>query len=68
MIAYGDHRSGLAQHIRHQPVMEPASLLSSGGEHLARIAAERRINEGRTAEERRQYEARLAATYEPPPF
>ena len=33
-----------------------------------RIAAERRINEARIADERRQYEAWLAATYEPPPF
>jgi hypothetical protein len=33
-----------------------------------RITAERAINEARIAEERRQYEAWLAATYEPPPF
>ena len=33
-----------------------------------RIDAERRINEQRIADERRQYEAWLAATYEPPPF
>ena len=33
-----------------------------------RIAAERAINETRIAEKRRQYEAWLAATYEPPPF
>jgi len=32
------------------------------------ISAERRINEARIADERRQYEAWLAATYEPPPF
>ncbi|WP_424752261.1 hypothetical protein [Mycobacterium sp.] len=32
-----------------------------------RITAERRIDETRIAEER-QYEAWLAATYEPPPF
>jgi hypothetical protein len=33
-----------------------------------RISAQRRINEARIAEERRKYEAWLAATYEPPPF
>jgi hypothetical protein len=33
-----------------------------------RIAAERRINEARIAEERRKHQAWLAATYEPPPF
>jgi hypothetical protein len=33
-----------------------------------RISRERRINEARIAEERRQHEGWLAATYEPPPF
>jgi hypothetical protein len=33
-----------------------------------RIDNERRMNELRIAEERRKYEAWLAATYEPPPF
>jgi hypothetical protein len=32
------------------------------------ITHERRINEARLAEEHRQHEAWLAATYEPPPF
>jgi hypothetical protein len=33
-----------------------------------RITAERAINEARLAEEQRQHQAWLAATYEPPPF
>jgi hypothetical protein len=33
-----------------------------------RIGYERRINETRIAEQRRQRQAWLAATYEPPPF
>jgi hypothetical protein len=33
-----------------------------------RITTERRINEQRLAEEHRQRQAWLAATYEPPPF
>ena len=37
-------------------------------ERRDRVTAERRINEQRIAEERRQYEAWLAATYQPPPF
>ena len=37
-------------------------------EQRDRINAERRINETRIAEERQQYEASLAATYEPLPF
>jgi hypothetical protein len=32
------------------------------------LRAERRLNEAHIAEEQRQYEAWLAATYEPPPF
>ena len=49
-------------------VMMPRRKRTRYQEQQDRIAAERRINEQRIAEDRRQYEAWLAATYEPPPF
>jgi hypothetical protein len=52
----------------HRGLMMPRRKRTRAQELQDRIAAERRINEARIAEERRQYEAWLAATYEPPPF
>jgi hypothetical protein len=49
-------------------VMMPRRKQTRAEDNQDRINAERRINEARIAEERRQYEAWLAATYEPPPF
>jgi hypothetical protein len=46
----------------------PARKRTRAQDRRYRIARERRINEARLAEERRKYEAWLAATYEPPPF
>jgi hypothetical protein len=48
--------------------MMPRRKRTRAQEHNDRITAERRINEARIAEDRRKYEAWLAATYEPPPF
>jgi hypothetical protein len=48
--------------------MMPTRKRTRAQDRRYRIARERRINEARLAEERRQYEAWLAATYEPPPF
>jgi len=52
----------------HRGLMMPRRTRTRAEERNERIVAERRINEARIAEERRQYEAWLAATYEPPPF
>jgi hypothetical protein len=49
-------------------LMMPRRKRTRAQELQDRITAERRINEARIAEDRRQYEAWLAATYEPPPF
>ena len=49
-------------------LMMPRRRRTRYQEQHDRIDAERRINEQRIADERRQYEAWLAATYEPPPF
>jgi hypothetical protein len=49
-------------------LMMPRRTRTRAEELQDRITAERAINEARIAEERRQYEAWLAATYEPPPF
>jgi hypothetical protein len=49
-------------------LMMPRRKRTRAQEQQDRITAERRINEARIAEDRRQYEAWLAATYEPPPF
>ena len=53
---------------RCRGVMMPRRTRTRAQEHQDRIAAERRINEQPIAEDRRQYEAWLAAAYEPPPF
>jgi hypothetical protein len=52
----------------HRGVMMPRRKRTRAEERDDRIAAERAINEARIADEHRQYEAWLAATYEPPPF
>ncbi|MDT5367420.1 MAG: hypothetical protein QOC62_1851 [Mycobacterium sp.] len=52
----------------HRGLMMPRRKRTRYQDHQDRVTAERRINEQRIAEERRQYEAWLAATYEPPPF
>jgi hypothetical protein len=49
-------------------LMMPRRKRTRAQEQADRIAAERRINEARIAEERRKHQAWLAATYEPPPF
>ena len=49
-------------------VMMPRRTRTRTEEHAARIAAERRINEERLAEEHRKRAAQLAANDEPPPF
>jgi hypothetical protein len=49
-------------------LMMPRRKRTRYQEQQDRIAAERRINEARIAEERRKHQAWLAATYEPPPF
>jgi hypothetical protein len=49
-------------------LMMPRRKRTRAQERRYRIAGERRINEAQIAEERRKYEAWLAATYEPPPF
>jgi hypothetical protein len=48
--------------------MMPKRKRTRAQERQDRVSAERRLNEARIAEEQRQYEAWLAATYEPPPF
>jgi hypothetical protein len=48
-------------------LMMPRRKRTRAQEQQDRIAAECRINEQRIAEDRRQYEAWLAATSEPPP-
>ena len=52
----------------HRGLMMPRRKRTRYQDHQDRVTAERRINEQRIAEERRQYEAWLAATHEPPPF
>jgi hypothetical protein len=52
----------------YRGVMMPRRKRTRAQEQRNRINAERRISETRIAEERQQYEAWLAATYEPPPF
>jgi hypothetical protein len=52
----------------YRGVMMPRRKRTRAEEQRDRINAERRINETRIAEERQQYEAWLAVTYEPPPF
>ena len=49
-------------------VMMPRRKRTRYQEQNDRITAERAINEARLAEEQRQHQAWLAATYEPPPF
>ncbi|MCV7236454.1 HNH endonuclease signature motif containing protein [Mycobacterium branderi] len=49
-------------------LMMPARKRTRAEERASRIAAERRINEERLAEERRKRAAWIAANYEPPPF
>jgi hypothetical protein len=49
-------------------LMMPRRKRTRAEELQDRISAERRINETRLAEEHRQHQAWLAATYEPPPF
>jgi hypothetical protein len=53
---------------QHRGLMMPRRKRTRTQDRHDRITAERRINEARLAEERRKYEAWLAATYEPPPF
>ena len=48
--------------------MMPTRKRTRAQSRRSRIDHERRMNELRIAEERRKYEAWLAATYEPPPF
>jgi hypothetical protein len=48
--------------------MMPRRTYTRYQEQNDRITAERAINEQRIAEEQRQHQAWLAATYEPPPF
>jgi hypothetical protein len=48
--------------------MMPLRRRTRAEDRVARISRERRVNEACLAEERRQYETWLAATYEPPPF
>jgi hypothetical protein len=48
--------------------MMPTRSRTRAQDRRYRITHERRINEARLAEEHRQHEAWLAATYEPPPF
>jgi hypothetical protein len=52
----------------HRGVMMPKRKRTRAQERQDRIGAERAINEARIAEQQRQHEAWLAATYEPPPF
>jgi Domain of unknown function (DUF222) len=49
-------------------LMMPRRTYTRYQEQNDRITAERAINEQRIAEEQRQHQAWLAATYEPPPF
>lgn len=49
-------------------LMMPTRKRTRADERAARIAAERRINEERLAEERRKRAAWLTVNYEPPPF
>jgi hypothetical protein len=53
---------------QYRGVMMPRRKRTRYQDHQDRVTAERAINEARIAEDRRQYEAWLAATYEPPPF
>jgi hypothetical protein len=53
---------------QHRGLMMPRRKRTRTQNRHDRITAERRVNEARLAEERRKYEAWLAATYEPPPF
>jgi hypothetical protein len=46
----------------------PKRKRTRADERQDRISAERAIDEARIAEQQRQHEAWLAATYEPPPF
>jgi hypothetical protein len=49
-------------------LMMPGRKRTRAQDRRYRISYERRINETRIAEQRRQRQAWLAATYEPPPF
>ena len=53
---------------QYRGVMMPRRTRTRYQEQHHRITAERTINEAGIADDRRQYEAWLAATYEPPPF
>jgi hypothetical protein len=52
----------------YRGVMMPRRKHTRAQELQDRIAAERRTNEQRIADEQRRHQAWLAATYEPPPF
>lgn len=63
MVAQRDESSSSARGL-----MMPTRRRTRAAERAARITAERRINDTRIAEEHRQRQEWLAATYEPPPF
>jgi hypothetical protein len=52
----------------YRGVMMPRRRHTRYQERHHRITAERAVNEARIADEQRQHQAWLAATYEPPPF
>jgi hypothetical protein len=53
---------------RSRGLMMPTRKRTRAQDRRYRITHERQINETHLAEERRKYQAWLAATYEPPPF
>jgi hypothetical protein len=61
-------RTPLTDHGAYRGVMMPRRKRSRYQELKDRITSERAVNEARLADQHRQHQAWLAATYEPPPF
>jgi hypothetical protein len=61
-------RSPSAEPGEYRGLMMPKRKRTRHQERRGRITAERAINEARITDEKRQHQAWLAATYEPPPF
>jgi hypothetical protein len=61
-------RTQITEPTTYRGLMMPKRKRTRYQERHDRITAERAINEARIADEQRQHQAWLAATYEPPPF
>ncbi|GBE68118.1 hypothetical protein MFM001_45800 [Mycobacterium sp. MFM001] len=60
--------TAISQPGENRGLMMPTRKRTRAAERSSRVAAERRVNEERLAEERRKRAAWQAANYEPPPF